>query len=204
MPLSEYRHIISSLHVIIIVSSYINRQYVTFRALSQYRKSLYHHQSIITSSEVSIPLSGYRHIISSLHTIIREMSHHQRTPCHYQSIITLSVHSLYHHIIIRVSTYYQHNFHFHYHHSTMIFLYLHYHFYYSSPYTSYSSFSPPTCTTPSFLTSAYHSLVFPVISLFLFCHFFRTFVQRQHQRKIVNIGVGFPAILNDFHGKPSV
>jgi len=125
MPLSDYRHIVRILHTII-------------RKSSHYQQTVWHFQNIVTLSagfhdvirvsshyqQVSMMLSEYRHLSD-------------QSPCHYQSIVTLSADSTslseYRniisrlHVIIRVSTHYQHNFHFHYHHSTMIFLYLHYH-----------------------------------------------------------------------------
>ena len=82
-----------------------------------YQKSSCHYQIIVTLSAVSILLSEYRHIITSLHIIIRVSSHYQQSPYHYQNIVTLSpvsislsecrqiISSL--HIIIRLSSNYQ-------------------------------------------------------------------------------------------------
>ena len=84
--------------------------------------------------------------------------------------------------------------------------YVHHHLFHSSQYTLYPLFSHPTRTPYSRLTPACHSSVFPVIStsLFVFFYLFRPVVQRQHQRKIANIRVGVPAILNGLLGNPSV
>ena len=202
MPLSENSHIIST--VSMSLSEYrhiISRSPCRYQTIVTSCDVSMHYQSVVTLSEVSMLLSDYRNITKVSMSLPE-----------YRYIISSFSTSLswYRHIIsrlqvfVRVSTCYQHNFHFHYHHSAMIFLYLHYHHFYSSQCTLHPSFSPTTCTSSSFLTSVCHSLVFPVISMFLFCHLFRTVVQGQLQRKIVNIGVGFPAIINGFHGNPSV
>jgi len=78
MPLSEYRHIISR-------SPWRYQSIVTLSA-----QSPRHYQTIVTSCEISIPLSECRHIISSLHATIRVSSHYHQSPCYYQSVVTLS------------------------------------------------------------------------------------------------------------------
>ena len=117
MSLSEYRKIISRLHVIIRVvtlTAQLSCRYQSIVTLSTVSISL---SSIVKVSEVFMPLSEYRHIISNLHSIIRLSSHYQLTPYHYQSIAVLSeVYmplSEYRHIIrilhtiIRKSSHYQ-------------------------------------------------------------------------------------------------
>lgn len=166
-------------------------------------------------------------IIRSLNVIIRLSSHYQQTPCYnmniltsaqcpanYQSIVTLTADSSslsdietlltdskslseYRHIIIIISIFIIITVQWSFCIYTII-------FFYSSQYTLYPLFSPPTCTSSSLLTSACHYLVFPVINMFLYFDLFRPVVQCQHQRTIVNIGVEFPATLNGFHGNPSV
>jgi len=107
MSLSEYRKIISRLHVIIRVvtlTAQLSCRYQSIVTLSTVSISL---SSIVKVSEVFMPLSEYRHIISNLHSIIRLSSHYQLThtiirvsqcyrksTCHYQIIVTSSEFSI--------------------------------------------------------------------------------------------------------------
>jgi hypothetical protein len=95
MSLSDYRHIISRLHVIIRVSKHYQHtlcHYESIVTLSAEFPCRY--QSIVTLSAISISLSEYRKIIRSLHATVRISSHYWQPTFHYQTIVTLSAETI--------------------------------------------------------------------------------------------------------------